>query len=697
MAVIPMGPFDQARVAPQTTPARVDLSGSTAAGRAITDAGQTMMDIAARGLANEADRRERENAEAAALARAKAANAVLDDEVQVQSVIESLQRETAEGTLDWRRAEEELQTRLSKLEAPQIEGLDPVGAEHFQGGLQRNRIAAQAKVKGLVDGARRTEFKTQFDTGLDTLGKLAGQPGADIDAINAKAEAFAALGRAAGVDEATVRARIQAFKDRNWTNHATQRLIGARDDLGALQTLKRDLTAEDGFYAARLDTEKRNALLSQIETAEARHEARIRAEADKREAAGKRVIEQVEQQLASGLPPPVEQVLVWQQTVKGTAYEDQFKLYQQVQAQAVDLLKKSPAEQRAVLAQLDAAQQSKGATVEQRRIYEGLRAASDARIRLLREQPLQHHAVTTGQDIRPLDLQAVVSGDVAKVQAQIAERMTILDAQRRRYGPEAGRAPLLPQEADMLAAAVDKAPPKRAVRLFATLRSAMGDDDAYAAAMQQIAPDSPVRALAGTFYLRQQGPKGEASRREYGDIPLKLLQGEKLLNPGKGAGAADGKGMGFPMPPEADMQAEVARLVGRAFEGRDEEYRAALQAVRAYYAATANEEGARDNVLDLKRLQQAVRAVIGEPAEIEGREVLPPWGMAPDEFEDRADEAIDARLKAAGLTNPGDVSLMAVPGREGAYMLVRGRQVLVDKRTDGGGRPLPLVIRIGGR
>lgn len=698
MAQIPLGGFESARAVPQPNRSSVDLSGTLTAGRAIEAAGQQGMQLADQALQRQEAQRTREQNEAEALARAKAANSLLDHELQTRSLIEGMQGEIADGTLDWRKADEAYQERYSKLQLPDVPGLDPVAREQMQGGLRREQEAGRQQLKRIVDGARRTEFKTQFDTGLDTLGKIAGAPGADVAAINAKADAFAPLAAAAGVDAATIQARIQAFKDRNWTNQATNRFIGARDDAAALGALEKDLTAEDGFYAGKLDIERRNALLSQIESAKTQIENRERAKADKREAAAARAINEIEAQLATGIPTPVEQRLAWAETVKGTTHEAQAAQYIEIERQAQELLKLPPAAQRSFLQQMDAKQQTAGATVDDRRIYNGLKTASDARIRMLRDQPLQHYAVTTGQKVPPIDMQALVTGNTAAVQTQIAERMNILAAQRKRYGGEAGMAPLLPQEATVVAAAVAQMQPKEALQVYGALRSVMGEDQAYNAAMQQIAPDSPVRAIAGTIFLRQApGAPGADTRKTYGDVALKLLTGEQLLNPGKGASAADGKGAAFPMPNDAEMQAVISERIGTAFEGRESEYRSAIQAVRAYYAAASSDEGDRSKDLNTKRMRTAIEAVIGEAVDIEGRDVLPPWGMPADEFEDAADEAIGARLRTAGLTDPGDVSLMAVPGREGAYMLVRGRQIMVDKKRDPQGRPIPLVIRIGGQ
>ncbi len=640
MAQIPMGAFGQATVVPRPNRSSVDLSGTEAAGRAIAQAGQVGMEIADQNLRMQQAERQREQNERDALARVRAANAVLDHELQTRAVVEGLQAEVADGSLDWRKAEEEYQARLAKIPAPQIDDLDPVGIEQSQGGVRRNAESGRQMIRTMVGTARRAEFKTQFDSGLDTLGKLAGAPGADIEAINAQADGFVPVGRAAGVDGATIAAKIQAFKDRNWTNQATNRLIGARGDMAALDTLERDLTAEDGFYSGKLDTERRNAILSQLTTEKARLENAQRAEADRREAVAQRAINAMEAQLATGIPAPIEQRLAWLEQVKGTSFEAQAGQYVEMEKQSQELLRLPPAQQRQFLQQMQAEQQARGATVDQQRLYNGLKSASDARVKLLREQPLQHFAVTTGATIAPLDVQALAAGDIGKVQTQIAERMNILATQRKQYGPEAGAQPLLPQEATLLASALRDMTPDNALKLYGSMSLAFADERAYTAALQQISPGSPVRAVAGTLYAKQRevtlqtaGIFSGAVKADSGDIARTLLIGERLLAP-KG----EGKGAPFPMPPPRQFSTSFEAQVGSAFRGRPQAYDMALQSVRAYYAGRASEAGNVSGEIDEALVAEAVRAVVGEPVDINGADVLPPWGMTGADFKDKLEQ-----------------------------------------------------------
>lgn len=244
----------------------------------------------------------------------------------------------------------------------------------------------------------------------------------------------------------------------------------------------------------------------------------------------------------------------------------------------------------------------------------------------------------------------------------------------------------------MMAAAINMLPPKGALQLFGGLSQAINDPDAYEAAIQQIAPDSPVRALAGRIYAKQDTNSGGVTKgtpgADAGNVAMLMVRGEALLNPGKADAKEDGRGARVTMPPNNELDAEIADAVGAAFAGRSTDYRTANQAVRAVYAAKSADAGDMTGELDAKRLREAITAVVGEPVSIGGRDVIPPWGMSSDRFEDQAETYIDARFKAAGIANPGDVGMLNVPGRDGVYVLTRGMQPLVDRNGQ------PLLIRM---
>lgn len=668
-----------------------DTRGLTAGLEAAAGAAGAIGDVAARVRAQQAEDDD-------ALARAKSANALLDHELQIRGKTEDLAQRIQSGDLDWRTAEQAAQTEFDEIEQPKVDGLHPADIERMQGGIMRNRETGRLAIRSVVQNAKRDEFRGQFDQGLDTLGKLAGQPGADIDKINGQAEAFVPLAQQAGVDPAVTTAKIQAFKDRNWTNQATQRAIGSRDDMDALNQLEHDLTASDGYYANKLDTEKRNVVLSQVMTAKGRLEARAESAANKREAAASRAITRYEQQTATGVPAPPDVMQGWAAAVKGTSYEAEFNAMLKSEAEVQQILTRPPQEQRAYLQALEARQGKEGATVTDQANLKRLSTAVETNLKQLHSEPLVFHANRTGETIPALDLQALSSGNLDAVRDGIQQRMVTLETLRRQYGPETGRQPLLPQEAMALSGALKNATPQSAVKLFGSMAGAFADPEAYRAAMQQIAPDSPVRALAGMVFAEQRSVTltpgtlfSGAVKADSGDVAKTLLEGETLLNRSPDAMKADGKGGAFPMPPPNQLRDEIATQVGEVFAGRPAAYEAATQAIRAYYAGSASRAGDVSGELDTKRVQQAVRAVLGEPVDVnDNGEVLPPWGMDEDEFVDKVETAWNSQAKALPDNVPREFDRYGLrQAGNGSYFVVSPLGTFV---ADKAGNPIQLRI-----
>lgn len=695
MAQIPFDNYGQATAVPRPNTMRapaVDASGIARGAQAISGA----LGDAANMLARKQDR---ERQEAEAFARAQAANALLDDESQTKALTADIETRIAEGAISWREAAEQYETAQLEREQPTIPGLPRADTERFNGALRVNKQAGLYAVQRAAGAARRVEFRGQFDSALDTLGKMAGEPGADIEKLQVRAEAFIPLAQAAGVDEATIAAKVQGFKDKAWENQAKARAIAGRNDPEALSQLEHDLTAEDGFYAGKLDADRRNVLLNQVLGRKDQVERAARDAIDRAEAKAERALAAFEQQIATGVMAPTEAMQAWQLDVSGGT-ESQRALFRELlddEDELRQVRKMPPAEQQQYVQMLKAQQQAKGATTSQVANLRRIEGVIEADGRRLRESPLEHDAILKGTTVPPLDIKALITGDVAALRAQLGERMTTLTRMRKQYGPEVGNVPLLPQEASVVASMLKQADTRQTAELFGTLNRAIGDPAIYSEVMQQVSPDSPVRAYAGRVYALQRTggpPNGAITKQsrtfEFGDVAMYLLNGEALLNPGKGERARDGKPAAFPMPPPQQLEQRLSASVRQAFAGRPQEFEVATQAVRAYYAAKSADEGDVSGQLNTGRLNLAIRAVIGERTRYEGRDVIPPWGMPADEFRDKADEYVRERLRAAGMADPGNVALMNVRGRDGAYQLVRGIEPMVDANG------MPLLIRIGG-
>lgn len=677
-----------------------ETSGMSAGMNALAQAAGTTFEVAQKIGRKQQQAAAARQVEAESLARAKAANALLDDETQIDVLANEVGARIADGSLPYQQAEEEFQTELSQREAPTFENLPPDDAIRFQGGLKRNRIAGSAKIGGLVATARRADFKGQIEAIRDKLGKVASDPNADLDMIVARGAGLRDFAEEAGVGD-TFAQDQQDFADRVYSNNAKARLIAGRDNLTALKQLEHDLTAKGGRYTGHLDADKTNSILSQVLTAQGRIESRIQHDADKGEAAAQRVLAKFEKQVSSAVAPPMDTMADWTEVMRDGTPEQQaqFRELLQGQAQVRAILREPPAAQRAYVQKLRAQQQREGATLADQGNLRRLESAVDANLQQLRESPLTFHAERTGEAIDPLDLQSLMTGDLSAVSAQISERVTTLATMRRQYGPEVGNAPLLPQEAAALSGALAQSTPGNAMKLYGALNMAFDEPAAYRAAMQQIAPDSPVRALAGMIYAEQHtttvssgGLFGDPVKASSGDVARTLLQGEALLNRSPDAKDSDGKGAAFPMPSNTEMRDAVAQEVGEVFAGRPRAYETALQAVRAYYAGSASKAGDVRGELDTDRVREAVRAVLGEPVDVNGNgEVLPPWGMGEEDFSDAIESAwqVQAGSLAEGIPAEFDNYGLVQAGDGVYYVVAAGGEFLPTR----GGDPLRLVVK----
>lgn len=694
MARIPMGQFEQATAVPRPERMGVQM-GDGGSGRALDNlagaVGQVAQDLYR-------TQQNRQN-EAEMLARAKAQNAALDDEMAQRAIVDDIRARVADRSLPYEQAQEELQTRLSTREAPTIEGLDAVGQENFQRALTRNRFSSTEAIDSTVITARRADLKSQRLATRDHLGKFASDPNADVDKLVRAGSELRELAEAGG-DLATFDKEQQDFADRAYKDNASARLVAFRDDIDGLNQLESDLTTEGGRYHGKLDASATNTLLSQVQVRKAQLEAKAETNARKGEAAADRVLSAFEKQVASTISAPAETMMEWTETMKlGTPEQQaQFRDLLQGEIEVRQLLAQPPAVQRATLIDLQAKQRVEGATVQQQANAKRLEAAVTANLKDLREQPLVAYQRQTGEGVAPLDVAALASGNVAAVQGQIAARMDTLKAMRKQYGAEVGDSILLPQEAAQLSAALDKAPAGQAAQLFGVLSTVFPDGATYRAAMQQIAPDSPVRAYAGMVFAEQRSTTVKAGgifrgavKAQAGDVARTMLEGEALLNKSKGDAAQDGKGGKFPMPTPAEMATEMEALTGSAFAGRPGAYEVANQAVRAYYAGKAAKAGDTSGELDRDRMREAVRAVLGEPVDVNGADVFPPWGMEEDDFMD----AVEARWPQvsaavpAGLSRDFDDYQLRTAG-SGRYFLVGPGGAYL---TDAGGNPMQIDVR----
>lgn len=637
------------------------------------------------------------------LARAQSTNAALDHEIAVKSATQDLAEKVERGEVPYTQAKKQFEDTVAKIQPAPVQYLDPVGQQNLKKAAERTVLTEGLRMNQVVEQAERNDFKDQFAQNLDKLGKLAGMPDANIDDINARADAFGPLARKAGLPQPLVDKTLQDFKDHNWFNNAVQVAMQSKDSMPDLKQLEHDLTDSDGFYAGKLDTDKRNAVLRTVTNDRLILEQRQERLQEKREAAGQRALYQMDTQIASGVPATPAMWSNWQSTVKGTEAAPDFKQRMDDETAVQQVLRKPIDEQLKFIQDKEATLESQGGSLRDLANLNRLKGAVQSNVKLMQTEPLQFNATRTGQDVEPLNLSALGDPNAnAQISAQIQDRVTTLAAMRKQYGNQVPLRPLLPQEAAQLTSALNSSQPDQQAQIFGALRNAAGDDASFKGIMQQIAPDAPIKALAGMLSSKQRNltlathwfsPNDVAPS---GDVAATLLQGEALIDPTKEQKGQDGKPTSkLFLPDTTQMQTDFQSRVGDAFAGRPGAAETAFQAVHAYYVGKAAQAGrlaTGKGDIDQGILKESITATLGNVIDFNGKgSVMAPWGMTSGDFQDKAYAALGAAGKAHGLDEAGTAALHNVGLKnigDGTYYAMQGRNFVKDAKGN------PIVVNL---
>lgn len=692
MARIDIGQFGQGGGTAPLVRSRVSGAGVGEVAQAVGQLGGVAAQLGASMAAEDAR-------EAEGLARAKAANAQLDYELQVGDVQRKLEDDVATGTVPYAEAPSRYQEAVGKIEKPAVAGLTPDLQLAYDRGLQRTVTAGQLGIDRVARTAKRADFRGQFDAALDKLGKIAGMPGADIAAVNQRAQAFAPLAKQAGLSDAAVGKALQDFYDRTWTSQATQRAIFNREDPAGLKSLETDLSSSDGFYADKLDPEKRNALLSQVMTRQQTLQDRAERAQDRIDAKAQRVLGQVDRQISSAIPGTPDMWADWSDAMVGASPELRAEFDQRVkeEQEVQKVLRMPTAQQQTYLQKAEAELATAGGTVQRKENLARTRSAIEAAQKQLDETPLLFNASREGGEVEPLNLAALASpADAWEVGAQLQNRAATIDGMRKRYGSQVQMAVLLPQEVQALGEQLKQGTSRQQAEMLSQLRTATMDDKVFNAAMQQLAPEQPVVAYAGMLSTRERAQvttqkhtfKADVTANGR-DVATTMLEGNRLLQ-GKG----DSK---FPLPPEKEFRTTFETKTGALFAGRPGAADVAMQAVRAYYTGQSAAVGDHSGEVDTARVEEAIAAALGDVVNVNGRgQVLAPWGMGSDTFEDEAEAAFTTAARAGGLPDSviGSFDKYGLRQQsERTYYVTRGREFLTTKD----GKPLTITITGSGR
>lgn len=211
-----------------------------------------------------------------------------------------------------------------------------------------------------------------------------------------------------------------------------------------------------------------------------------------------------------------------------------------------------------------------------------------------------------------------------------------------------------------------------------TVRTSLPDPRAYQSIMGQLRPDSPVTATAGSImYVGGQvevsagGMFSQGQTLRADQVAQRVLMGEDLLNPTKGAKGQDGKPK-FPMPSETDLRALWSDYTGPAYAGSPDTEAASYQAFRAFYAAEVASSGDYSGEFSEDVARRAAAAVTGGVADVNGSAIVLPWGVNENFAVDSLRRDWEAQRTAAGLDQVPfeQIGLMTVG--DGLYAVTAG-------------------------
>ncbi|RMV04182.1 hypothetical protein [Pseudomonas syringae group genomosp. 3] len=678
MARIPIGP-GAPQVMPEVQQNRVithDTSGEARGAQQIANAVTT-------GALGYLEQQQREDS---ALAKVKASNSLLDRETAINAINRDLSEQVATGKLSYDKLEETYGSAVSKLEPLQASGLDPTTAGELERSAKRMQIKGLEGVQTLKVAARKDSAAADLTSRMDLLGKDAAMPGANIDQINARmdAEDIDIAGHLAYGEQ--WQNRKQQFKDNNWTTHATQRVVEARDNLGTMQKIQNDLTSGEGFYAGKLDPEKRTQLLNTITGRIYQIKEHNERQAEIRENKAERALTQMDRQAATGIPPTPADQQRWQSLVSGTSAAGEFKERINQMAEVQGLLRQPIEAQQQYVDQKRQQMAANGGGVAEQANLNRLQSAIDTNVKLMKTDPLSFSALRTGSDVEPIDLSQIGTPEGQQALGeQIASRFDVTNAVRKKYGPEVSRVPFKAQELEAIKAGYEAADDKTKISILAAVGGAAPTGPDAAAAIKAIAPEQPITLLAGMAQYR--GLKATDGT----DVAKTLMVGSKIL-----------KDKSVATPEDSLMQAAFESQVGNAMPGGTQQREQAYTGFKAIYAGLAEASG--------KRYDPAVKDVDGALAKkaadmITGGvttrgggwfsgssyKVIKPYGMDDDAFDKAVTGQLGAVAASAGLSveQLNDMPLSAVPGTEGAYYLLNAGRIQLDPKTN-----QPVVVKV---
>lgn len=655
----------------------------------VQELGATLTGVADRALAEEA-RRQRE-LEAEEKARSREADRVKSITAQAQAknaladLYDDIERGLAEGRYEKDKVGDLFNEQAQKLVEQAVGGVSPEHQPLVRAALDDDVGRSQRGVRKLVDAKNRADIGAGISAYLEEMQRYAARGDAQRQEAISNVDTFVrSAGPQAGLDAVQVQKQIQGFKEHVTFTYLDNQVTQNQRNAKGLSALQQALASEQ---YAELDPAKRNFLEAKIQRNQ-QHLAQMGEIAERRrlnnlERMGNRLSWYVE----NGREIPPAEFDQFSRAAKGTPYE---AVAQGIIAEqkAVSEIASLPPQQMIARVQEIESGYGKTPTREQILHVEKLKRYAQNSIKQLQASPLDYAVAREGAVVEPLDLARPDSW-----MDNLAARSQILSEQSRRLGVEPKG--LFPQEATALARVLSNATSEQKTEILGALRKGFADDRVFRASMQQIAPDSPVTALAAITATRERPMEvGRLFKDTFtpGSTAALALEGERLINPTRGDKAQDGRGKPMPMPKDADMRSAFNDVTEGVFAASPSAYDATYQYAQAIYAGLAARRGDYSGELNSSLWKESIQRATGGVANFNGAgNIQLPWGMAEHEFKDKAAQAFRAAVRQYGLPETvidqfPRLGLQNLKGNQ--YLVKSGTGYLVGKN----GQPVVIVV-----
>lgn len=574
--------------------------------------------------------REAKRAEAMTV-HARAQNALGDAHDQLAAGIQN-------GTVPVDQAPKAWAETSAKIVDDHLKTVDRSNVELVRAGLEGNVGTFGRSLSKTVETKNRQTVGAGLADYLEEMQRLAVR-----DPETAKKQgtmAIDAQGPLAGYNPQQVQKLRQDFIEMSTFNNASARLNAARDDAGALRKFVDELPE-----AKDLDPGKKNILESRAMSMATMLDNKAAAAEGRRITQLKIVGDRLEMRISMGVPIPDHELLAYQQNARGTVFEGFATGLADEQKAVATLLKKTPAEQGAFVADMEQKLMTSGEGNP--KVVAKLKQTVAQTIKLVNDNPVQYAMDRGGAVIEPLDVSKPDSWA-----ENLAHRTDVVRAQYQQVG--GGRGVLMPQEAATLGRVLDSGTPETQKAYLEPLRRAINDDAIFRSTVQQFAKDAPTVALAANI-MTKEAPLTQGvfwkSTFDNGDTASLMLEGRRLLNPSRNEKSQDGKRAEKIMPSGADgkaMNGRFADTVGEVYAGAPEAYDLALQGAREVYAGILARKGNFSGEFDSRSWAEAISRT-SSIGKYNGSPLALPWGMDEATFKNKVANAFPAALKDAGL------------------------------------------------